>query len=218
MPLRYSDSRNRDLGPTAQRLLRAARRVVMRRGYAGLSIRAVGQEAGVHESLIHYHFGGKAGLVEALVNSLVQDPALALGEVSDAADGTPAEALMDAGRRTWANRKQFRLYNELLPHILRSTKLRQHVAAQYESIRHGHAGYLRRTTSLDVQSSERLAALGLALLDGLGLQSSLDPERFDQTAVYELWRDLVRLYVGAADERRGFGASVAGSGEDAGST
>jgi AcrR family transcriptional regulator len=199
MPLRYSDSRNNDRAPTAQRLLKAARRVVMRRGYAGLSVKAVGREAGVHESLIHYHFGSKAGLVEALVNSLVEDPGLALVEVSDGDGESAAEALIDAGRRTWANRSEFRLYNELLPHILRSTKLRQHVAGQYESIMHRHAEYLMKTTSLDEQASDRLAALGLALLDGLGLQSSLDPERFDQAGVYELWRDLMRLYITAAE-------------------
>ena len=216
MPLRYSDNINRDLAPTAQRLLRAARRVVMRRGYAGLSIKAVGKDAGVHESLIHYHFGSKAGLVEALVNSLVRDPSLALEEVSDARSKTPVEALMEAGRRTWANRHEFRLYNELLPHILRSTKLRQHVAAQYELIRQAHAAYIRKSTSLDVPSSERVAALGLAILDGLGLQSSLDPEGFDQAGAYEMWRDLVQLYVNVVEETDHAGMRTTDTGTDSG--
>lgn len=207
MPLKYEHKKNRDLAPTAQRLLKAARRVVMRRGYPGLSVKAVGQEAGVHESLIYYHFGSKAGLVEALVNSLVEDPALAINDDDPRGGRSPVETLMDAGRRTWANRHEFRLYNELLPHIIRSNKLRQHVADEYVSIQSRHARYLRATTSLDERASEQLAAMGLALLDGLGLHSAIDPDRFDQAAVYELWSDIVEAYLSALERKSAQGAS-----------
>ena len=47
-------------------LLEAAKKVLRRDGYAGLSTREVAEQAGVPLSQIHYHFGSKTGLVLAL--------------------------------------------------------------------------------------------------------------------------------------------------------
>lgn len=47
-------------------LLEAAKRVLLRYGYAGLSTRAVAAEAGTQMSQIRYHFGSKEGMVLAL--------------------------------------------------------------------------------------------------------------------------------------------------------
>jgi AcrR family transcriptional regulator len=47
-------------------LLEAAKRVLLRHGYAGLSTRAVAAEAGTQMSQIRYHFGSKEGMVLAL--------------------------------------------------------------------------------------------------------------------------------------------------------
>ena len=53
---------------TSTTLLEAAKTVLRRSGYAGLSTRDVSAEAGVPLSQIHYHFGGKRGLVLALLD------------------------------------------------------------------------------------------------------------------------------------------------------
>lgn len=47
-------------------LLKAARRVLLEQGYAGLSTRAVAAEAGTQMSQIRYHFGSKQGMVLSL--------------------------------------------------------------------------------------------------------------------------------------------------------
>lgn len=51
-------------------LLEAAKKVLRRDGYAGLSTREVAERAGVPLSQIHYHFGSKTGLVLALFEHL----------------------------------------------------------------------------------------------------------------------------------------------------
>ncbi len=51
-------------------LLEAAKTVLHRNGYAGLSTRDVAAEAGVPLSQIHYHFGSKQGLVLGLFEYL----------------------------------------------------------------------------------------------------------------------------------------------------
>ncbi|MDH2415093.1 TetR/AcrR family transcriptional regulator [Nocardioides sp. CER19] len=52
---------------TASRLTQAARACLLAEGYANLSTRRVADHAGVPLSQIHYHFGGKQGLVLALL-------------------------------------------------------------------------------------------------------------------------------------------------------
>ena len=55
---------------TSTSLLEAAKTVLRRYGYAGLSTRDVAAEAGVPLSQIHYHFGSKQGMVLALFEYL----------------------------------------------------------------------------------------------------------------------------------------------------
>jgi AcrR family transcriptional regulator len=54
--------------PTAARILEAARSSLLADGFAALSTRRVADLAGVPLSQIHYHFGGKQGLVLALLD------------------------------------------------------------------------------------------------------------------------------------------------------
>ena len=55
---------------TSTTLIEAAKSVLRRNGYAGLSTRDVAAEAGVPLSQIHYHFGSKQGMVLALFEYL----------------------------------------------------------------------------------------------------------------------------------------------------
>ena len=51
----------------ADRLLDAAERLLMQHGYAGITTRALAQEAGVNHGLVHYYFGSNENLlVQAL--------------------------------------------------------------------------------------------------------------------------------------------------------
>ena len=52
---------------TSQRLLAAARVCLLDSGYANLATRRVAEQAGMPLSQIHYHFGGKRGLVLELL-------------------------------------------------------------------------------------------------------------------------------------------------------
>lgn len=52
---------------TRERLIEAARECLLTHGHANLSTRHVAERAGVPLSQIHYHFGGRRGLVLALL-------------------------------------------------------------------------------------------------------------------------------------------------------
>lgn len=69
---------------TDTRLLRTAERLFAERGVGAVSLRAVMQEAGTNVAAVHYHFGSKEVLLEAVVRSRI-------GQVTDARN-----ALLDA--------------------------------------------------------------------------------------------------------------------------
>jgi AcrR family transcriptional regulator len=53
-------------GDTRTRLLAAAEHLLVARGITGVSVRKVGEEAGVNATLVTYHFGSITGLLEEL--------------------------------------------------------------------------------------------------------------------------------------------------------
>ena len=57
---------------TREQLLSAAAAVLGEDGYSAMSMRAVAGRAGVRLSLVHYHFGSKAGLMEAVLAHLTE--------------------------------------------------------------------------------------------------------------------------------------------------
>src|SRR4051794_39155865 len=50
-----------------RRLLNAAVEILAEEGYLGLTVKKVGERAGVSRGMVNYHFTSKAGLVEAVV-------------------------------------------------------------------------------------------------------------------------------------------------------
>src|SRR5262252_41068 len=61
-----------DLGDTKTRILDAAFRRLTREGYAALSMREIGKDAGVNHALINYHFRSKDQLVIAVLDAANQ--------------------------------------------------------------------------------------------------------------------------------------------------
>jgi AcrR family transcriptional regulator len=58
----------REPGTTAAQIVEAGRACLLTDGYAALSTRRIADQAGVPLSQIHYHFGGKRGLVLAVLD------------------------------------------------------------------------------------------------------------------------------------------------------
>jgi len=66
-------ARRRDKAATKQALLAAAVAVFAERGFDGATTREVAARAGVNEGLIQRYFGGKAGLLQAIVGNLCSE-------------------------------------------------------------------------------------------------------------------------------------------------
>ncbi len=188
----------RELAPTAERILKAARRVLVKKGYAALTMQEIEKESGTNRALVHYYFGSKAGLVDALVETLFEDPAFGYSdEVMRAPEGEPRRrALLAWLLRIVRDRRSARLLYELLPHFLRSAKLRAHVAELYEAYREFDGRCLASgVSSVDRSATERLGALSVAVVEGLGVQLAVDPHGFDERGAYALWEEMVAAYL-----------------------
>lgn len=187
----------RDLPPTAAKLLAAARRILVRKGYASLTMQAIEEEAGINRALVHYYFGSKAGLLEALVESLFEDPAFGYSDGVASAPAGPerAAALLEWLGRITADRRSGRLLYELLPHILRSKSLRDWVAELYDAYREFDGECLASGADVSAELCDDLGALSVAVVEGLGIQSAVDPHGFERDRAYALWQDVITHYV-----------------------
>src|SRR5689334_3986528 len=72
-------ARRRDKEATKRALLAAAVAVFAERGFDGATTREVAARAGVNEGLIQRYFGGKAGLLQAIVGNMCSERLVACG-------------------------------------------------------------------------------------------------------------------------------------------
>lgn len=181
-----------EISPTARRILQAARRVLLRDGFGGLTFEAIAAEANEHKALIAYHFGNKAGLTTALVDSVAHDANRALAnEVLRLPGGSRRlRRLIDSHRLISSDVHAYRLFFELVPHILRDGRLKPRLATLYRWYRDLDAWAMAPAPQEDPPDLDALCALTVAVTDGLALQRAADPG-FDLRPAYRLWEGLV---------------------------
>jgi AcrR family transcriptional regulator len=193
------------LPPTAQRILAAAQHLLASGGFAALSLSAIAREAGESKASIGYHFGNKAGLVTALVDSLAHEANRGLIEETGKlpAGDERVHALIDGESRIAADADAFQSFFEILPHALRDPELTPRVAALYNGYRET---VLRCLDAHDEATRERLrpfAMLMIAIVDGLAIQHGLDPRDADVRAATDLWERLAQPFLASVQGRNG---------------
>lgn len=167
------------LPPTAQRLLAAARRLLAAGGYEALKLSSIAREAGESKASIGYHFGNKAGLVTALVDSLVHDANRGFVEEIRAMPSGEARvrALMAGESRIAADTEAFQAFFDVLPQALRDPDLRERIAALYDGYRETVRRCLGSSYDIEAAQMRSFAVLMIAIVDGLAIQHRLDPRR-----------------------------------------
>lgn len=182
-----------DLPATPRRILLAARRILERDGYAGLTYAAIAAESGEYKDSIRYHFGGKAGLIAAVVDSSAHDASL--GIYHEAAIipqlHDRVAAVIGASRDLPQGDGAWFLW-ELLPQILRQDELRARIADLYVWYREHYLAVFEASHDPARKAlATSYASIFLAVIDGLAMQKALDPEGIDLDAVFDLWRQIV---------------------------
>jgi AcrR family transcriptional regulator len=182
-----------ELSPTAARLLDAARRIVAREGFPGLTLEALQAESGLNKSLVWYHFRGKSNLVATLVAQVEHEYSRLM--VDEIARGADVRHRLDVfiAQQSDSSRGagEYTLFFELLPHILRDPELRMRFGEVCDRYRELD----RRTLSPEDAPTEApeldaLSYLTVAVADGLAIQYAADPD-IDLRAALALWKRLI---------------------------
>lgn len=80
---------------TRQRLLAAARKVLLEEGLEAASVRSVTTVARANVAAIHYHFGSKDGLIREVVVAAARDLAETWSEIASASGGGEASTSLE---------------------------------------------------------------------------------------------------------------------------
>ncbi len=189
------------MSPTGRSILAAARRVVAESGFSALTFEAIAQESGENRSSIRYHFGSKAGLVRALIDSHTYDACqrlIAETESEDLADQR-IRLLVSGIRRMTEDTESFRSFFELLPHVIRSDALRERVVNQYAWYRALNFQWLGVEQETASRQLRGLAMLMVAAIDGLAIQSLLDPDDPDLEPAFELVEQIINTTIAGVE-------------------
>jgi AcrR family transcriptional regulator len=177
---------------TRRRLLDAAASLFAERGIDAVSIDAVAEEADRTSGAVYAHFGGKDGLLVALLDELVDDMAAVMGAeltLSDQGDEQLAalwRAFSDPppgpGRGWLLLEHEFWLY------AARHGDAQRRLARRFELARQSAAQamveFAERGAAELPAPPDQVGTLLVALLIGLEMQSRIDPDAVpDATAV-----------------------------------
>lgn len=170
-----------------QRLLAAARQIVARKGWVGMTLSEVGEAAGYSRGLATHHFGNKAGLLRALA-AFVNSTFMELVEARSAHWRPGLDALkgfvgvyLSRPDGDWVNT---RALLALMSEAVTQDSETVDILAEYnQSVMEHLAGYIRvgiDTGEIRPQVDPQAGALLiLGTLRGMMLQFLLEPARID---------------------------------------
>lgn len=187
-----------DLAPTAKRILDAGIRILDEHGFAGLTFERVAKESGENGALIRYHFGSKAGLITAIVDTILYSEATGLlGLLSPLPAGKERrDAFARRRYEVASNPDAFRPFFDLLPNLLRTPELHpkvQELMKWYRSLDTWAISPADRE-GIDDSDLEILALLSVAVVDGIALQVQADPD-LDVKQAFDVWEQFVDQYL-----------------------
>ena len=183
------------LPPAARWVLQCARRMLIERGFEALTLENVALESRESKASIQRYFGSRAGLIEALFDSLMHDDYVAMkSEAESLPPGDERVHTYLLGLRGIAGDVEaWRAFFEIVPHALRDPDLHERLTQMYAWYRDLTAFTCGLDgTSLDERHQAALATLILATLDGLSFQVALDPRSVDPAPAFELLYEFIQ--------------------------
>ena len=181
------------LPETARNLLIAAKEILADAGFEALTLKSVSERAGENKAMVSYYFDNKAGLIAAVLDSVIHDEYLdSLRRMKKVAPGRRLQCLVEEMRRMDAAVEDFEVFFELLPHVLRDELLRRRLAMLfrwYWKMKLDWLGAGDGAAALADPDLLGLAQLLSAVIDGLAIQAAVDPD-YDLSNPY---RVLTRL-------------------------
>lgn len=188
------------LPEVARKLVLAARHVILTKGFSSLTISLVAQESGENRAMTAYYFGNKAGLIAAVLDSLIYDEYIAsIRRLDDVGPSELGPRIVEEMSRRDARRKdQFRIFFELFPHAVRSNELRNRLKQLYRWYFEVKLEWLRpriESPNPDNPAVRGLLELLSAVIDGLAIQDAIGREGFDISEPFEVLAEMLEAWL-----------------------
>lgn len=173
------------MSPAALNILAAAQRVLVAKGFSGLTLRAIAQESGENSASVQYYFGNKEGLVEAMIDSVFRDDQEVAAAAMSTVTGADRLPRFVDGLRTISSSRSFRVFFDILPYALRNERFRSRMARAYDWYRQIKRDWLggEQPAPAERQALLGVAELMTAVVDGLAIQEAIDDD-FDMRRAY----------------------------------
>ena len=185
---------------TRQRIIEAVWEVLAEKGLPGLTVRLVGQKAGISHAMVHYYFSGKDELVLAVVEHARGNWIHPMEDIT-LGPGSPLEKLETVV--TWmaepATRDVMRVHGQLLSQSEWNEDLRTAMAAEYARWRAAFVELFRQLEEAEALAESTdvklLGAAFAALSDHLVDEQALDPSLDTEAIMREALRPFLRVPV-----------------------
>lgn len=174
-----------------QFVVEAAYRVIARDGVEGFTIRNVAKEAGGTIGLVTRWFKSKEELIEAAVDRAVTDFDVEIEKALKAHEDVPMRVLEMAMPLTEDGKAEYRIWLAFWALSICRTNLRTSYQSYYATYREMLTSFLQRKYDMGGEASE-IADLFLIFLDGIGLQTILDEDRWTPEYQSKLFWRLVK--------------------------
>jgi AcrR family transcriptional regulator len=163
-------------------LLEAARTLLRERTYGNITARDLVAASNTNLGSIGYHFGSKEALLNEAIGLAFEEWADAIIRATQTDPGPGPLALTDLLRTVLDEydsiRPYYHAYIEALARSARSPELREQLAAHYNRQRDRVTGLLTHSLHdpIDPIDARHLASLMIATVDGLLIQTFIDPD------------------------------------------
>ncbi|TCQ97323.1 TetR family transcriptional regulator [Neorhizobium sp. JUb45] len=190
--------RNAEKGAlTRSAILKGAVELFGENGYRATTMNQIASRAGVVQSALHHHFGGKDQLLEAVLN-LHYPPAASRPDIEAVAQGRSdfVDEVLQAAYRNARDRELVRFFSVMTGESLTGDHpAHAFFVARYDLVRQGFADAIAQAKRVESEESKRLILSLVSILfaasDGLQMQWLRNPS-FDFTGAIELAAALTR--------------------------
>ncbi|RYG88076.1 MAG: TetR/AcrR family transcriptional regulator [Alphaproteobacteria bacterium] len=185
-------NRNAEKGElTRSAILKAAVELFGENGFRATTMNQIASRAGVVQSALHHHFGGKDQLLDAALK-LHYPPAASRPDIEAVAEGKSnfVDEVLRAANRNAQDRDLVRFFSVMTGESLTGDHpAHEFFVARYELVRQGFADAIAKAKGIESEESRRLILLLVSILfaasDGLQMQWLRNPS-FDFTGAIEL--------------------------------
>jgi AcrR family transcriptional regulator len=182
-------------GVTRERILEAAERLFLERGFSATSVHEIAADAGYTTGAVYSSFSGKADLFLAVADRLStrqreiwRQAIQSVPDSKDAAAAMGAALALAMPKPAWSA-----VHYEFLSYAYRDERLRDEMARRYRDSNAYFSSLLEEVSSSSALPVDRLAQTVLALMRGHAVTWFADPDLEDTT----LFSDAVAVLFGA---------------------